>query len=860
VTPLSLVASFGALLFFGTNAMTLVAAAGAVAAAFTNASSANRIRRLLVSVLAASVASQAAGFAHVLLGGTLGTFSWPLQGLPIAGAVVAYCLVFGGLTSVAAPLAARTPIDRSWLKNPLRDCPGAFIAAGIAVGIVEAIGRQAWEILAVASVPLYFVYRAQARQVPPAAIDAQDRVSVEPPDQGVSVVDAQGRVTRWNDALVRMMDCPSERALGGLLVHSVPGLSPTELPRAIGDVIKDRKPRTLARLAVNAGGAVRILRVNIVPDAAGATLFWNDITDQARAEQAVKRGEERFALAAEGANEGLWEWDLRTQEFYASARWKALVGLSAETGIGRPDDWLGRVHADDAASLKRAMDAHLGGETERFQHEHRIRREDGTYRPVLCRGVAARNAGGRPVRIAGSLVEAGDRGAMPAAEARGTGFRDPLTGLCNRADFVAALQNQLDEFKQHPGHSFATLYLDLDRFKVVNDSVGHLVGDELLIGVSRRLEACLRPGDSIARLGGDEFAILLAGLSDQTQANAIAFRLQDALSAPFSVGGKEVFTSASIGIAFSRMEYAGADEMVRDADTAMYHAKARGKARHELFDGDMRARALDRLGLENDLRHAVKNNAFEVYYQPIVSLATRTCTGFESLVRWKRNGEMVSPAKFVPVAEELGLIEALGTWVLQEACRRFADWKRRYPDRGLDCITVNVSTRQLMQQNFLYLVEQTLQEAKMKPSDLRLEITETALMENPTMAAGLLRGLRDYGVKIYLDDFGTGYSSLSHLHKLPVDALKIDRSFVMSLLLDDRPAIVESILALASTLGTSVVAEGVESDLQARELERLGCRQAQGYYFSRPLPADAVEKLLIAHQPLGEPQRAEQAA
>jgi predicted signal transduction protein with EAL and GGDEF domain len=386
------------------------------------------------------------------------------------------------------------------------------------------------------------------------------------------------------------------------------------------------------------------------------------------------------------------------------------------------------------------------------------------------------------------------------------------------------------------------------------------VGDELLIGVSRRLEACLRPGDSIARLGGDEFAILLAGLSDQTQANAIAFRLQDALSAPFSVGGKEVFTSASIGIAFSRMEYAGADEMVRDADTAMYHAKARGKARHELFDGDMRARALDRLGLENDLRHAVKNNAFEVYYQPIVSLATRTCTGFESLVRWKRNGEMVSPAKFVPVAEELGLIEALGTWVLQEACRRFADWKRRYPDRGLDCITVNVSTRQLMQQNFLYLVEQTLQEAKMKPSDLRLEITETALMENPTMAAGLLRGLRDYGVKIYLDDFGTGYSSLSHLHKLPVDALKIDRSFVMSLLLDDRPAIVESILALASTLGTSVVAEGVESDLQARELERLGCRQAQGYYFSRPLPADAVEKLLIAHQPLGEPQRAEQAA
>jgi len=852
VTLLSLVASFGALLLYGTNAMTLVAAAGAVALAFVD--SPIKVRRLLVDVTVASIAAQAAGFAHVLLGGTLGTFSWPWQGLPIAGAVIAYCLAFGSLTSLAVPLATRTPMDRSWLKNPLRDCPSAFITAGVAAGLVEAIGRQAWEILAVASVPLYFVYQAQTRQGLPFASGARARTSVEPPDHGVSVVDSQGRVTRWNDTLARITGCRSDRALGQSLVHSMPSLGQTELPRAISDVLKDRKPRTLARFALNTGGSVRILRVNIVPDGAGATLFWNDITEQARAEQAVKRGEERFALAAEGANEGLWEWDVRSQEFYSSARWKALVGLSAETGSGRLEDWLGRVHADDLASLKTTMEAHLAGQTERFQHEHRMRQDDGSYRPVLCRGVAARNAAGRPIRVAGSLVDVVDRGVVSAA-ARGTGFRDPLTGLCNRADFVEALQVRLGEFKQHPSRSFAALYLDLDRFKVVNDSVGHLVGDELLIGVSRRLEACLRPGDCLARLGGDEFAVLLTGLSDQTQANAIAFRLQDALSAPFSVGGKEVFTSASIGIAFSRIEYSAAEEIVRDADTAMYHAKARGKARHELFDGDMRARALDRLGLENDLRHAVKNNAFEVYYQPIVSLATRTCTGFESLVRWKRNGEMVSPAKFVPVAEELGLIEALGTWVLQEACRTFADWKRRFPDRGLDCITVNVSTRQLMQQNFLYLVEQTIEQAKMKPSDLRLEITETALMDNPTMAAGLLHGLRDFGVKIYLDDFGTGYSSLSHLHKLPVDALKIDRSFVMSLTLDDRPAIVESILALARTLGTSVVAEGVETDQQARELERLGCRQAQGYYFSRPLPAEAVEELLVAHQPIGEQSR-----
>jgi len=290
---------------------------------------------------------------------------------------------------------------------------------------------------------------------------------------------------------------------------------------------------------------------------------------------------------------------------------------------------------------------------------------------------------------------------------------------------------------------------------------------------------------------------------------------------------------------------------MRDADTAMYHAKSRGKSRHELFDADMHARELDRLGLENDLRHAVKQNDFEVVYQPIVSLASGMCVGFESLVRWTRNGKAVSPVTFIPIAEELGLIEPLGTWILEKACATFADWQRRFPAGGLDFITVNVSSRQLTQQNFMWIVEQGLQRAGLKPSDLRLEITETALMDSPQAAAKLLRELRDFGVKIYLDDFGTGYSSLSHLHKLPVDALKIDRSFVKSLLLPDRPAIVESILALARTLNTSVVAEGIEDEVQARELERLGCTHAQGFLFSRPLSTQAVEALLVANQPLG---------
>jgi EAL domain-containing protein (putative c-di-GMP-specific phosphodiesterase class I) len=291
--------------------------------------------------------------------------------------------------------------------------------------------------------------------------------------------------------------------------------------------------------------------------------------------------------------------------------------------------------------------------------------------------------------------------------------------------------------------------------------------------------------------------------------------------------------------------------MMHDADTAMYQAKALGKARHEVFDAELDARARDRLGLENDLRRAIANNEIEAHYQPIVSLASGMCVGFEALVRWTRDGKAVSPATFIPLAEELGLIERLGTRVLEEACRTFADWQRTYPDAGLDCITVNVSSRQLMQQNFLSVVDRAVSAAGLPRAALRVEITETALMTSPEEAAKVLIQLRDYGVKIYLDDFGTGFSSLSHLHKLPVDALKIDRSFVRSLLLPDRPAIVESILALARTLHTSVVAEGIETEVQARELERLGCTHAQGYLFSRPISTASVEQILIAKKPLG---------
>ncbi len=843
----SFVIEFASLLLLGPNAATLLAIAG------------NGMQRLIDSGLSASVivmriagaalALQGAGVVHRLLGGSTGQFVWPAHVLPIAAATLMYCVVVGVSEQVAEPFTRKQPVQPSWWREILSGVQTHVVGVSMAVGCAELIHHRAWELLLVTAVPMFFLYRMYKVHLDGLSEDEHRRDIVDALDHAMCVLDNEGRITLWSDAAARILECPRERAIGRPLTAAVRALEKTELPRVIGEAQSTQTVKTVREINLRAD-TPRTVEVRVIPMSHGVTLLWHDVTARVQAERILKRNEERLALAAEGANDGLWEWDLRTQEFYFSNRWLSMMGLPGPARIGRQDEWTSRVHEEDIASLKEAIEHHLSGKHEYLCHEHRMLHENGTYRRFLLRGVAVRGAGRRPFRIAGSLTDTTEQ-AIARERLRTAGFLDPLTGLCNRSMFVEGLGRRLTEFKQRPRARFAVLYLDLDRFKIVNDSLGHLVGDELLTAVSRRLESCLRHGDTLARLGGDEFAILLNELAEEQQANAIAFRIQDALRAPFSIGGREVFTSVSMGIAFGLAEYADPDEIMRDADIAMYHAKSHGKARHEVFDADMHARAQDRLGLESDLRRAVQHNDFEVHYQPIVSLASGMCVGFESLIRWTRDGEPVSPATFIPIAEELGLVEPIGTWVLREACQTFAAWRRRYADADLECITVNVSSRQLMQQNFLTLVEQAVQESSLQPCELRLEITETALMDNPSAAARVLQELRDFGVKIYLDDFGTGFSSLSHLHRLPVDALKIDRSFVRSLLLPDRPAIVESILALGRTLNTSVVAEGIESDVQWRELERLGCTRAQGYLFSRPVSAAAAEKILAARQPLG---------
>jgi diguanylate cyclase (GGDEF)-like protein/PAS domain S-box-containing protein len=842
----SFVVAFVTLLLLGGVEAMVVAAAAAVAHGLSEAPHPRRAARTLAAAAFGGAGMYAAGEAHRRLGGTVNGFDWPQQGLPIAAAVLVYVLIASTAAGLVKPLFARQRVKWNWFARMGRTAPPYIVAAGLAIAVAETVSHRYWEIVPVAAVPLVLAYLGYHGALSRLE-DARRRREVgESLVQGMTVVDRDGAITLWNEALERMVGCSRERAVGNSLVDAVPALGRTDLSKTVDLVLSDSTPRTVDRLTLALPAGPRVLPVEV-----GATLLWHDVTDLVRDEEALRRNEQRLALAADGSTDGWWEWDLRSRQCYFSSRWRALVGLGGEGGAGKPEDWLSRVHRADASSLRAALEAFLSGKTPHLSHEHRLRHEDGSYRWFHCRGAAARGPDDRATRIAGSLTARGE-GSVNPERLKGAGFRDPLTGLANRTVFVEGLGRCLAESKLHPaGDRFAVLYLDLDRFKVVNDSLGHLVGDELLTAVSRRLESCLRPDDVLARLGGDEFAILLHGIPDEPQANAVAFRIQNALSAPFSIGGREVFTSASIGIAFGHTQYDNPDEIMRDADIAMYHAKARGKARHELFDADMHARVRDRLGLENDLRHAVSANDFEVHYQPIVLLDSGMCVGLESLIRWTRNGEPVSPATFIPLAEELGLIEPLGTWVLQQACKQFAEWRRQHPGSALDYITVNVSSRQLAQQNFLNIVESAVYDAQLQPCDLRLEVTETALMDSPHAAATLLRDLRDFGVKIYLDDFGTGYSSLSHLHKLPVDALKIDRSFVKSLQHAGRPAIVESILALARTLNTSVVAEGIESDGQAFELERLGCTHAQGYLFSRPLSKAAVDELLRRNEPLG---------
>jgi diguanylate cyclase (GGDEF)-like protein len=428
---------------------------------------------------------------------------------------------------------------------------------------------------------------------------------------------------------------------------------------------------------------------------------------------------------------------------------------------------------------------------------------------------------------------------------RHAAFHDSLTGLPNRAMFTELLKAEIESANRRDAHMFAVLFLDLDRFKNINDSLGHTHGDLLLVAFAERLERTLRPVDTLARFGGDEFAILITGMADATDAVRVAQRILDELSEPFVLDKKSAFATASIVIALSSSGYDRPEDILRDADIAMYRAKENGKARYELFDHGMHARAVSRLQLESDLRQAIENKEFCVYYQPIVSLETGRLAGFEALVRWNhpRRG-LVCPADFIPVAEETGLIVPIGEWVLNEACAQVRQWQLDSPSHRALSLSVNLSARQVAQPDVLDRIKEALATSKLNPHCLKLEITESVVMENAEAAVLMFKQLRSLGVQLSIDDFGTGYSSLSYLHRFPLNYLKIDRSFVMRLTTDNDNAIVRTISTLARNLGMEVIAEGIETEEQYQQLKMLGCEYGQGFLFSRPVNNDDVQHLL----------------
>jgi diguanylate cyclase (GGDEF)-like protein/PAS domain S-box-containing protein len=596
--------------------------------------------------------------------------------------------------------------------------------------------------------------------------------------------------------------------------------------------------------------------------------------EQGRTLQALRESEERYALSARGANDGLWVWDLRTSEVYYSPRWKSMLGFGEEQIGDSEDEWFSRVHPDDLELLRGALDRHLRGDTTHLEHEHRMHTRDGEYRWMLSRGLAVRDGSGAAVRIAGSQTDITER-KLAVERLTHDAFHDSLTQLPNRALFMDRLERVMELQRRsalhHPERSrgtragtgappappassrsldyprddeeaddlFAVLFLDLDRFKVVNDSLGHALGDELLVAVAQRLTAMMRASDTVARLGGDEFAMLVESIEHETDAVRAAQRVEDALAEPFHIGTHEIFTTASIGIALSTSGYEKPQDVLRDADIAMYRAKARGKARHEVFDTTMHERAVKLLQLETDLRRAADRGELRVAYQPIIALEGGKLVGFEALLRWQRGEELVGAADIIPLAEETGLIVPIGEWVLRESLRQLREWNGHNID-----MHVNLSPKQLLQPNVVERIAAALRDFEVAPRRLHLEVTESILIDNAEAAGELLRELRAIDVRLSLDDFGTGYSSLSSLRQFPFDMLKIDRSFLLDADARRGDEIVRTVSALARTLGMQVTVEGLEAEEQVARMQSLGVDFAQGFHFARPLSAEEATRRL----------------
>ena len=558
----------------------------------------------------------------------------------------------------------------------------------------------------------------------------------------------------------------------------------------------------------------------------------------------LRRAARAYELAMEGAHDGMWTWNPLSKELTAGQRLHAILGYG-ENFLMDTHAWLTLVHPEDTARYNRAVSEHLKGLTPHFYCEYRVRAKSGEYRWIASRGIAVRDARGVATLMAGSVTDITER-KLHEERMRYLAHHDQLTGLPNRLLLADRLPQALTRAKRQQTRA-AVLFVDLDRFKNINDSLGHNQGDRLLQSVARRLQECLRQSDTIVRQGGDEFIVILEDLQLPEQAGQIGAKLLETLSSPYREDGYDFFLTASIGIALYPDDGDDADTLLRNADTAMYEGKSAGGNTVRFYTGRMNERLQSRVSLENGLRRALERNELQLHYQPQIDLASGRLLGAEALLRWNDGGRLIPPDQFIPVAEETGLIVPIGLWVLDTAIARAAAWRRHWQLReGMAAtpprIAINLSARQFWGGGIAEHVLLRLEREGLPPSTIELEVTESVLLRQEADSLEELRRLREAGVGLALDDFGTGYSSLSYLRLLPIDTLKIDKSFIFPLDEDqdgEATAIVRAILAMAHTLGHKVVAEGVERQTQLELLRAMGCDSFQGYLESRPLPPEA---------------------
>ena len=570
-------------------------------------------------------------------------------------------------------------------------------------------------------------------------------------------------------------------------------------------------------------------------------------------QQALKNSEQRYALATKVTNDGLWEWNFDSNQVNYSSRWKSMLGYDDDSIKNSPVEWLARVHGADIEKLRANLSACWQGEITQFEVEYSLLHRDGKYRSMFCKGVGVRDEKGNITSLVGSQTDITHNKKIEARLNYDNNY-DRLTHLPNRQLFIQNLK-ELSQIKSESKCLFGVLCLDLDSFKYINRNFGHAIGDLLLIEIVAKLNSCLRSQDIVARIGGDEFAILLAGFKQANYPSEIATQIQREFSVPIKVKEHSILITTSIGIAplttIGNHEQQNTPysliESLQNAEIAMHQAKDKGKACSVVFESEAYLESIAKFKSENELRAAIELEQFELYYQPIVKLADRQLIGFEALIRWQHPEKgLVSPGGFIPLAENTGLIVPIGWWVLRAACQQMATWQQEHPESELTFISVNVASKQFSQPYAGDIIAQILAETGLNPCCLKLEITESEIIENIDIVLSTATKLKELGVQLSMDDFGTGYSSLGYLHCLPVDTLKIDRSFVKNI--EDnihQLELVKTIVKLAGVFDLDIVAEGIEREEQCTQLLNLQCEYGQGYLFSKPLPSANATNLLV---------------